>query len=114
MNIGEIIKAARVAKGLTLRQVEEATGISNPYLSQLENGKITAPGFNVVHKLGTLFEISFEEMFSGKKDQPESSWTELDVYISMLGDKEKEDLLAYAKFLLWTKTSITPDCKPNK
>jgi len=41
--------------GLTLRQVEDKTGISNAYLSQLETGKITNPSFSVVIKLHNLY-----------------------------------------------------------
>ena len=45
----------RKAKGLTLRQVEDITGISNPYLSQLETGKIKAPSYNTVRTLVMLY-----------------------------------------------------------
>lgn len=48
-------KLLRKKMGLTLRQVEEKTGISNAYLSQLENGKIKKPSFKIVSKLFELF-----------------------------------------------------------
>jgi hypothetical protein len=48
---GEIFKSMRLQKGYTLRQTEDATGISNSYLSQLETGKIKKPSQNVVNKL---------------------------------------------------------------
>lgn len=48
-------KSMRKAKGLTLRQVEDITGISNPYLSQLETGKIKAPSYNTVRSLVMLY-----------------------------------------------------------
>lgn len=48
-------KAIRRIKGLTLRQVEEITGISNAYLSQLENGKIKKPSYDVVMKLRNIY-----------------------------------------------------------
>lgn len=38
----------RKDSGLTLREVEKNTGISNPYLSQLETGKIKDPSYRVV------------------------------------------------------------------
>ncbi|MEM1111651.1 MAG: XRE family transcriptional regulator [Pseudomonadota bacterium] len=37
--IGKRVRAARKAKGLKLREVSEATGLSVPHLSKLENGK---------------------------------------------------------------------------
>lgn len=45
----------RKSKGLTLRKVESLTGISNPYLSQLETGKINNPSYDVVRKLFLLY-----------------------------------------------------------
>lgn len=48
-------KKLRHKRGLTLRQVEEITGISNAYLSQLENGKIKKPSFDTVSVLCKLY-----------------------------------------------------------
>jgi len=45
----------RKEKGLTLREVEKSTGISNAYLSQLETGKIKSPGYNTVKSLLELY-----------------------------------------------------------
>jgi hypothetical protein len=49
------MKSIREGKGLTLRDVEIACGISNAYLSQLENGKITNPSFRVVEALHNFY-----------------------------------------------------------
>jgi len=49
-------KQKRLAKGFTLRQVEEKTGISNAYLSQLENGKIKKPSYDTIQKLNAVYE----------------------------------------------------------
>ena len=38
-NLGSVLRGARLRKGLSLRQVESRTAISNGYLSQLETGK---------------------------------------------------------------------------
>jgi DNA-binding Xre family transcriptional regulator len=48
-------KQLRKQKGLTLREVEDITGISNAYLSQLETGKIKSPVYNVVRQLCELY-----------------------------------------------------------
>jgi len=45
------LKERRTALKLTLRQVEEATKISNSYLSQLESGKIKKPSFQTIKTL---------------------------------------------------------------
>ncbi len=48
-------KSMRKEKGLTLRKVEEITGISNAYLSQLETGKIKQPSYTTVVTLIMLY-----------------------------------------------------------
>jgi transcriptional regulator with XRE-family HTH domain len=47
----ENLRQIRKERGLTLRQVEEMTGISNAYLSQLETGKIKKPSHHVIQTL---------------------------------------------------------------
>jgi DNA-binding XRE family transcriptional regulator len=50
------IKSYRKNSGFkTLRDVEERTGISNAYLSQLESGKLNNPSWKVVKSLYCLF-----------------------------------------------------------
>lgn len=56
----------RLASGLTLRQVEEATNneVSNAYLSQLENNKITKPSPNILHALAVVYGVSYEGLMT--------------------------------------------------
>jgi HTH-type transcriptional regulator, competence development regulator len=58
--LGQGLKLARELRKLSLRDVEKATGISNPYLSQLENNKINKPSPFYLHKLASLFGIDYE------------------------------------------------------
>lgn len=62
--LGDYLKSVRQAKRMTLRQVEELSEkeISNAYLSQLENNKITKPSPNILHKLSEIYGISYEDM----------------------------------------------------
>lgn len=48
-------KQLRINKGLSLREVENITGISNSYLSQLERGKIKTPSYKTVRTLYLLY-----------------------------------------------------------
>lgn len=56
----QILKDLRKRGGLTLRQIEEATGISNAYLSQLENGKIKHPSAQSLYTLAKLYSTDIE------------------------------------------------------
>lgn len=57
--LGSYLKAGREAKGLTLRAVEEVTGISNAYLSQVESGKIKSPSPIDLRKLCELYGLDY-------------------------------------------------------
>ena len=54
MTLGGALKKMRESIGLSLRAVEESTGISNAYLSQLENDKAKNPSANYLSKLADL------------------------------------------------------------
>ena len=58
--LGQELQTARKLKKLSLREVETATGISNPYLSQLENDKIQKPSPQFLGKLAALYELDFQ------------------------------------------------------
>lgn len=61
-NISCSLKLCRKLKGLSLRDVEEKTGISNAYLSQLETGKIKEPSFSIVIKLCKFYNITIDDL----------------------------------------------------
>lgn len=48
---GKYLKSLRKAKGLTLVQLKKATSLSQPYLSQIENGLKGIPSVEVLKKL---------------------------------------------------------------
>ena len=62
--LGELVADLRKARGLSLRQVEEATdrAVSNAYLSQLETGKIRKPSPNVLHSLARIYAVPYEAL----------------------------------------------------
>jgi transcriptional regulator with XRE-family HTH domain len=60
--LGRYLKEVRTKSGLALRDVEEATDVSNAYLSQLENGKVTKPSPHILHSLATLYRVPYETL----------------------------------------------------
>lgn len=60
MRIGELIAIGRECKGMTLRQLEKESGISNALISQIETGKVKDPGFSTVVRLCEALGISVE------------------------------------------------------
>ena len=60
--LGETLRLTRKLKALSLREVEEKTGISNAYLSQLETGKAENPSPHVLHKLAEVYELPYSSL----------------------------------------------------
>lgn len=61
MNYGEEIKQHRIKNGLSLLDLEKATGISNQNLSRWERGK-SLPSIDFCVKLADFYEISVDEL----------------------------------------------------
>lgn len=63
-SLGAYLKSLRTGTGMTLRDIEEATerAVSNAYLSQLENGKISKPSPNVLHALAAVYGVSYGKL----------------------------------------------------
>lgn len=61
---GNFFKQLRESKGLTLRDVERETGVSNAYVSQLESEKIKQPSPTTLHKLAEFYKVSYSEMMT--------------------------------------------------
>ncbi len=106
-SLGQTIKAARELIPLTLRQIEEATGISNAYLSQLENDKIKKPSANVLYKLANILNVELDTLLAAsgiiEKDAAKPNRLLNNVAFSADGGgitkEEEEELLQYLKFL---------------
>jgi transcriptional regulator with XRE-family HTH domain len=60
--LGSYLKEVRKKSDLALRDVEDATDISNAYLSQLENGRVTKPSPHILHSLATLYRVPYETL----------------------------------------------------
>lgn len=107
-SLGYGLKLARELRKLSLRDVEKATGISNPYLSQLENDKITKPSPFFLHKLASLYEIDYEMLMEAagyvqKKVKPEGQPKTLAgaalFSVEKLTPEEEQGLATYLQFL---------------
>lgn len=99
--LGRTLKEARELIPLTLRGVEDAVGISNAYLSQLENDKIKKPSANVLYKLAFLYNIELDVLLYAAgiiKEKPNKGYKILD-QLGKLTPEEEKQVLQYLKFL---------------
>jgi transcriptional regulator with XRE-family HTH domain len=68
----DYLKELREDRKLNLRQVEELTGISNPYLSQIEQGKRGIPTIKILRKLADAYRVPLREFFNVISEEAES------------------------------------------
>lgn len=101
-SLGEFIAAQRRAAQLSLRQLSEQAGVSNPYLSQIERG-LRRPSAEVLQQLAKALQVSAETLFvragildpdDGRPDVVGAIWAD-----ERLSSAQKAALLAvYAEF----------------
>jgi len=60
--LGDYLREQRTASRLTLRQLAEQVGVSNPYLSQIERG-LRRPSAEVLQQLAKALRISAEQLY---------------------------------------------------
>jgi transcriptional regulator with XRE-family HTH domain len=60
--LGEYLREQRLANRLSLRQLADAAGVSNPYLSQIERG-LRRPSAEVLQSLAKALRVSAETLY---------------------------------------------------
>ena len=61
-SLGDYLKEQRLASRLSLRQLADQVGVSNPYLSQIERG-LRKPSADVLQQIATALRISAEQLY---------------------------------------------------
>ena len=102
--LGEYLKEQRVSAQLSLRQLAEQAGVSNPYLSQIERG-LRKPSAEVLQQIAKALRISAEQLYVRAGILNPEDGTGGSVELAVLGDtklteRQKQSLLdVYASFL---------------
>lgn len=82
-NLGGYLREQRRNARLSLRQLADAAGVSNPYLSQIERG-LRKPSADILQQLAKALRISAETLY---------------VQAGMLDEREREELETRAVIL---------------
>ncbi|WP_037573867.1 helix-turn-helix domain-containing protein [Phaeacidiphilus oryzae] len=107
-SLGEYIREQRRNMQYSLRQLADAAGVSNPYLSQIERG-LRKPSAEILQQIAKALRVSAETLYvqAGILDErtEETAKSSLELRASILADplineRQKEVLLAvYDSFL---------------
>jgi transcriptional regulator with XRE-family HTH domain len=62
MEFGKYLKTLRERRGLSIRKLALSAGVSNSYLSQIENGQRGIPSPWILQKLARPLKVEYEEL----------------------------------------------------
>jgi transcriptional regulator with XRE-family HTH domain len=111
-SLGDYLREQRTASRLSLRQLAEQVGVSNPYLSQIERG-LRRPSAEVLQQLAKALRISAEQLYIRAGIVSPTDGVGGDVELAVLSDaglpeRQKQTLLdVYASFVAINEP--TPD-----
>ncbi|GEL17977.1 helix-turn-helix domain-containing protein [Pseudonocardia asaccharolytica] len=94
-DIGAYIRAQREAAQVSLRQLAKATGVSNPYLSQIERG-LRRPSAEILQQIAKGLRISAEALYVRAgilEERPASAVTDAVLSDPTLTERQKQVLL---------------------
>lgn len=112
-NLGEYLREQRRHAQLSLRQLAEAAGVSNPYLSQIERG-LRRPSAEILQQLAKALRISAETLYvqAGILDERERDGLEVQGAIladPTIDERQKQVLLQiYESFRKENGHPVTP------
>ena len=103
-SLGDYLREQRVQARLSLRQLAEQAGVSNPYLSQIERG-LRKPSAEVLQQIAKALRISAEQLYirAGIVSPEEGVGGSVELAVladSGLTERQKQSLLdVYSSFL---------------
>ena len=102
--LGDYLKEQRVAAALSLRELAEQSGVSNPYLSMVERG-VRNPSAQVLQQIAKALQISAEQLYirAGLLSVEDDTGGSVELAVlndPRLSEEQKSSLLnLYASFL---------------
>ncbi|AQA02018.1 transcriptional regulator [Mycobacterium sp. MS1601] len=107
-DIGSFIRAQREAAQVSVRQLAEKAGVSNPYLSQIERG-LRKPSAEVLNQIAKALRVSAEVLYvqAGILEPGEPNAVRDAIVTDMaITERQKQVLLdIYASFLQQNETT---------
>ena len=106
-DLSQGLSRLRKLRGKTLRAVEKETGVSNAYLSQLENGSVKRPRPHVLHKLADFYDVAYEDLMTAagylsrndEKRPVDPELIEIQLMSAGLSNQQKKELKRFIRFL---------------
>ncbi|GMA61187.1 helix-turn-helix domain-containing protein [Alicyclobacillus fastidiosus] len=104
--IGERIKQLRLAKGLSLSELAELSGVAKSYLSAIERSLQGNPSIQIIEKLASVLNVSVpalllpDDVDAGENEVLDPEWVKL-AQEAMNSGITKEQFREYLEFHKW-------------
>jgi transcriptional regulator with XRE-family HTH domain len=79
--LGEYIRERRAVLNMSMRQLEEATGIPRSGLSEIENGLRMAPSPEKLQRIAEALRVDYEDLYAVSGISRPEKLPELDAYL---------------------------------
>lgn len=111
-NFSEYLRVLRISRKMSLRDVESSCGVSNAYLSQVEQGKVNKPSPQTLHKLADAYGVAYDELMAkagyiSRRSSAESKHTKHrsgKLAAASLGELSNEEEAELLKYLAYIRT----------
>ncbi|MBB5117857.1 DNA-binding protein [Streptomyces eurocidicus] len=115
-NLGEYLREQRRNAQLTLRQLADAAGVSNPYLSQIERG-LRKPSAEILQQIAKALRISAETLYVqagilDERDRDEAEVRSVILADPSINEQQKQALLQIYESFRKENGLATDDSKP--
>lgn len=91
MTIGEFIRENREKKGISIRELSRLSGVSHPYISQIETGKNDKPSPDLLKKISKHIEVPYSKLMIEAGYLTGDEWNqELAILIPNIKGKESQ------------------------
>jgi transcriptional regulator with XRE-family HTH domain len=116
-SLGEYLKEQRIGAKLSLRQLADLAGVSNPYLSQIERG-LRKPSAEVLQQIAKALRISAEQVYvhAGILNPAEGPAGSVELAIladGRLTERQRQTLLEVHASFLALNGRVSDDAAPG-
>lgn len=101
--LGQAIKTARVAAGMTREQLGQKLNLAPRYIVSIEN-EGQHPSLQVLYELVTLFNISVDQFFFEKQPDRSTLRRQVDGLIDSISERDLPIIEATARGIIETRT----------
>ena len=99
-SLGDYLRRARKAKHMTLREVSMRSGVSDPYISQIENGRTTKPSCDKLWRLSVTLSVPYEALMAkAGLIAPLDNVSNAENNLGELSEDEEKELFKFLEFI---------------